>query len=186
MIYNHLNVGNKNTIDNKALAKYVGEVIQSKYKDIPNADIFLKKASIIGEQFVCDILEAPNGFGYDAASTYLEKMNEMHGFIRNCINIENQYEFVYSEIYQSIFNSISSENKISWFKILIQYYECQYEHFSHINISPIPAVWGAGCKSSAYPLRSAPSRPVPCRFSGRQRLPLRCSQEADTGAYFFC
>lgn len=134
MLYNHLNVGNKNTIDNKALAKYVGEVIQSKYKDIPNADIFLKKASIIGEQFVCDILEAPNGFGYDAASTYLEQMNEMHGFIRNSINFENQYEFVYTEIYQSILNSISSENKISWIKILIQYYECQYEHLSHINI----------------------------------------------------
>ena len=51
--------------------------------------------------------------------------------------------------------------------------------------SPIPAVWGAGCKSSAYPLRSAPSRPVPCRFSGRQRLPLRCSQEADTGQVLY-
>lgn len=135
MLHNHLNVGNRDTIDNKALAQYIDEIIQSKYKDIPNADIFLKKASIIGEQFVCDVLEATNGFGYDAASAYLKQMNEMHGFIRNCINIENQYEFVSSEVYQSIFNSISSENKISWIKILIQYYECQYEHCIHKNIN---------------------------------------------------
>ena len=124
---NHLHSDNIAEIDKKALARYVNEIIQIKYKDIPDADILLQKASIIGEQFICDALESPIGFGYVAASDYLKQMEEMHGFVRSCIGVDSKYEFISHDVYQGIFNCITNKNKITWVKILIQYYKYQYD-----------------------------------------------------------
>ncbi|MBQ3602149.1 MAG: hypothetical protein II992_13295 [Lachnospiraceae bacterium] len=133
MFLNHLHTDNVEKIDIKALAKYIDEIIQIKYKDIPDADILLQKASIIGEQFVCDALESPSCFGYEAASAYIKQMEEMHGFVRSCININSKYEFISYDIYQGIFDSITNENKISWIKILEQYYKSQYERCTNLT-----------------------------------------------------
>lgn len=133
MLLNHLHAEMIEEIDIKALAQYIDEMIRIKYKDIPNADILLKKASIIGEQFVCDALESPNGFGYEAASAYLRQMEEMHGFIRSCINVNAQYEFISHDVYRGIFEGISNDNKVSWVKILINYYKSQYSHCTNIS-----------------------------------------------------
>lgn len=128
MIFNQLCGTDTEKIDTKALTKYIEEVIQINYKDIPDADILLKKASIIGEQFICDALESPDGFGYDVASSYLKQMEEMKGFVRHSINVKEQYEFISHDIYQGIFSGITNENKISWIEILIKYYKSEYEH----------------------------------------------------------
>ena len=133
MLLNHLHTAKIDEIDIKALTKYIDEAIQIKYKDIPDADILLKKASIIGEQFACDALESSNGFGYESASAYLRQMNEMHGFIRTCIDINTQYEFISHDVYKGIFEGITNENKLSWLKILIHYYKFQYEHCTNIS-----------------------------------------------------
>ena len=128
MMLNHLHSDNCEKIDIKSLAKYVDEIIKIKYKDIPDADILLQKASIIGEQFYCEALESPIGFGYEAASIYLKQMEAMHGFIRSCININSKYEFCSRDIYERIFDSIPIEEKTCWIRILIQYYKVQYDH----------------------------------------------------------
>ena len=127
MLLNHLHADKIGEVEIKALAKYVDEVIQSKFKDIPDADLLLQKASIIGEQFSCDALESTSGFGCESASTYVKQMEEMHGFIRSCINVKANYEFICHDIYRGIYDNISNENKVSWVKILIQYYKTQYE-----------------------------------------------------------
>lgn len=133
MLLNQLHTDNNETIDIKALAKYVDEMIRVKYKDIPDADILLQKASIIGEQFVCDALESPMGFRCEAASDYMKQMDAMHGFIRSCMKVNEMYEFISRDIYEGIFDSIPSKNKISWTKILLQYYKIQYEHCTEIT-----------------------------------------------------
>lgn len=128
MLLQSLQTDNKGKLDSRALKKYVNEVLQIKFKDIPDANILLEKSSIIGERFMCDALESPDGFGYDTAAAYLKQMEEMHGFIRNCIDVVGQYEFVSHDVYQGILDGISSENRSAWLKILIQYYKTQYEH----------------------------------------------------------
>lgn len=128
MILNHLHSDNFEKIDIKALTKYVDEIVKIKYKDIPDADVLLQKASIIGEQFYCEALESPIGFGYEAASSYMKQMDAMHGFIRSCIDVNSKYEFSSRDIYEGIFDSSPSEKKICWTKILLQYYKTQYKH----------------------------------------------------------
>lgn len=132
MILNHLHSNDFEKIDIKALAKYVEEIVKIKYKDIPDADVILQKASIIGEQFYCEALESPIGFGYEAASSYMKQMEAMHGFIRSCIDVNMKYEFISRDIYEGIFDSIPSEKKICWTKVLLQYYKIQYERCTEI------------------------------------------------------
>ena len=133
MLLNQLHNDKTAEIDIKALAKYIDEAIQIKYKDIPDADILLKKASIIGKQFTCDALESFKGFGYEYASAYLRQMDEMRGFIRACINENYQYEFISHDIYHGIFEGITYDKKMSWVKVLIQYYQWQYEHCTNVS-----------------------------------------------------
>lgn len=129
MLHNQLQTDNTNEISQKALMNYIDEVVQEKFKDIPHASAILKKSSIIGEQFGCDALESPIGFGYDEASAYLKQMEDMHGFIRSCINAEEQYEFIFYDVYKCILDSISSEKKGHWISTLIKYYEAQLSSF---------------------------------------------------------
>ena len=133
MFLNHLYSENFDEINVKGLAKYINEIIRIKYIDIPDAEILLQKASIIGEQFSCDALESTKGFGYEAASIYIKQMDEMHGFIRSCIDVDTKYKFICHDVYQGIYDSIANENKISWVKILIKYYESQYKQCSNIT-----------------------------------------------------
>lgn len=127
MLLNGLHSDNLKEIDPKALSQYINELIKNKYKDIPDADVLLQKASIIGEQFTCDALESSDGFGYDAAAAYIKQMDEMHGFIRSCVAPGSNYEFISHDVYESVFDTIANENKTNWIKILIQYYRIQYE-----------------------------------------------------------
>lgn len=115
-------------IDSKALAKYITECIHKNFQDIPDANLLLEKSSLIGEKFLCDALESPDGFACEAASAYLEQMAQLHGFVRKCIDVDEQYEFVTYDVYKGIFDSISNENKSTWVRVLIQYYLSRYEH----------------------------------------------------------
>lgn len=133
MMLNRLNLDNNTNnseLSTNAIVKYIDVIIQAKFKDIPEADILLQKASIIGERFVCDALESPNGFAFEAGSAYLKQMEEMHGIIRKCIDADAQYEFSSHDIYKGIYQSITNKNKITWLKILIHYYKAQYERCS--------------------------------------------------------
>lgn len=132
MLLNQLYVDENKNIDNQVLAQYIEQKVHEEFQDIPDADLFLKKSTIIGEQFTCDALESPNGFGYEAASIYLKQMEKMHVFIRSCIDIAGQYEFVYHDIYQGLYESISHENKKIWSNILINYYCQRYEKCHNI------------------------------------------------------
>lgn len=134
MLINRLNSDRTDEIDPRAIAKYVEETVKANYKDIPDADILLQKASIIGEKFISSPLESPDGFGFETAVALLNQMNEMHLFIRSCINNDNDYEFVCHDLYKGVFNSISCDNKMAWTKILIKYYKTQYEHNTDIEI----------------------------------------------------
>lgn len=125
MLFNNIYNENAEEVDIRALSRYINEHIQIKYKDIPDADILLQKASIIGEKFACDALESQDGFGYDAASDYIKKMEELHGFIKKCM--DKNYEFISHDVYVGIFDSISNVNKQNWVKVLIQYYKEQYK-----------------------------------------------------------
>ncbi len=127
MLLNSLHSDNEKEISPRALSRYINELTHKIYKDIPDADILLQKASLIGEQFTCDALESSDGFGYDAASAYIKQMNDIHGFIRSCITFNSDYEFISHDVYESVFDTIAYENKVSWVKILIQYYKHQYE-----------------------------------------------------------
>lgn len=127
MLLNRLYNDDQKEIVPQALSKYINELTHEIYKDIPNADTFLQKASIIGEQFTCDALESSDGFGYDAASAYLKQMNTIHGIIQKCIPSNSDYAFISHDVYECIFENITYENKMDWIKILIQYYKIQYE-----------------------------------------------------------
>lgn len=127
MLLNRLHSSQNSEISQVALTKYVEEVMTKKFADIPDADILLKESSLIGIKFDCEPLQSSNGFGCEYASSYLKKMDEMHGFIRSCVCSLGEYEFVSDRVYQVFFDSIPSEKKNGWINILIKYYLKQYE-----------------------------------------------------------
>lgn len=131
MLLNNLQGDTSQELSANALSQYIEEAIKKKYTDIPNADILLQKAAIIGEKFACDALESPKGFGLKAASSYIRQMEEMHAFIKNCIDKDWKYEFISHDIYNGKYKNISCENKILWTQILVQYYKFKYEHCSY-------------------------------------------------------
>lgn len=127
MLLNQLQVNDKSSIDIRALAAFINETLSSKFKDIPDAEILLKKASIIGEQFFCDALESPTGFALHSASVYLKQMEKMQGYIRRSFNNKSDYEFISHDVYEGILESISHNNRIDWTNTLTSYYKKRYE-----------------------------------------------------------
>lgn len=133
MLLNNLQRDSSEVLNTKAISQYIEEAIQKTYGDIPDADILLQKASVIGEKFTCDALESPDGFGLNTASLYMKQMGEMHTFIKKCFDQESIYEFISRDIYIGVYDNISSENKLSWAKILIQYYQSKYNHCTDLS-----------------------------------------------------
>lgn len=127
IFFNNVSDGEKVGISPKALSEYIDELIKKIYKDIPDAETLLQMASVIGEQFSCDVLESDDGFQYDAASAYIKQMTDIHGLIQSCISSNLDYKFISHDVYESIFEKIEAGKRIEWVKQLIQYYEIQYK-----------------------------------------------------------
>lgn len=134
ILLNNLVGNDEKGISPQALSKYINELIDKIYKDIPNAETLLQMASVIGEQFTCDALEAHDGFQYDAASAYISQMNDIHGLIQKCIPANLNYKFISHDVYESVFDNIPYEKKKSWIETLIQYYKIQYKQCTDSSV----------------------------------------------------
>lgn len=133
MLVNKLEGGDKSNISNVVLGRYINTYIKERFKDMPEMYTLLRQSSIVGERFIYDALLSPQGFGCELALAYLKKIEDMHCFIRNCIDSDEQYEFISHDMYLSIYEGIPCEDKIEWIKILIRYYENHYKHASDDN-----------------------------------------------------
>lgn len=123
-----------NRLSEEVILEYYGQWLNERFKDLSDELIdILRKSSIIGEIFDKCILEDRQGFNISGVEAYLDDLEKKKAFITKYLPSKDFYKFLTSDIYNSIFSSISSESKNKWTKQLQKYYiHCYYNNKSEL------------------------------------------------------